>query len=184
MKMQALVLLTQDAIYEVAKGTVEIRDHLYEKAIRSPIGPVIKRIIKFVDDNSTLIFWGGALFFFCTHPPLFLASFSMGVVGASMVCYGAASMRKMDFSALRQTGKGLAIAINHLIQMESRCFFAGFSPGYHVYNLIKGNCYAGNIKGFQAIKQEMDRLCWELAGWVPLLDRAHHPGLHAPPRLP
>lgn len=184
MKMQTLTLRSQNAILAVASTAMEVRDHAYALVMRSPLAPTIRRINAFFEDNSTLLFWGGAVFFFCTHPPLFVASFGTGLVAASMMLHGGGPWRRIDFTATRQMGKCVSFVLSNYVSMQTRCLIAGFNPGYHTYNLIQGLCYGGGMKGFEALKHEVDRACWELAQWLPLLDVAKHPRLFASPPLP
>lgn len=176
--MHALFQKYDFTIRTLATEVTRLRDDAYDYSLSTRIGPLVKRINRFLDENATMIFWGGALLFFVTHPPIFSAGFGIGLMVASVVCLGTAgSLSDVDFTACTQLAKVIAFLVSTCLTPATCCFLSGINPGYHTYNIFEGYRYGPLCKGFSAIELEINKMCYELARWIPFLDIRKNPKL-------
>jgi hypothetical protein len=170
--------LSHNIAKAVCDTATSIRDQIQAAAMASPLAPVVARVEKFLHENDTLIFWGGACFFAVTHLPLFLCGAMVGFTAAYLIDTPDPAWGDVNMTALRQLFRSIILVCSTQIETLGKVLLTGISPGFHSYRVLSGREYGKNIRGFTALEYELSLLCWQLAHWIPLLDVKHHPELH------
>ncbi|MDP1834835.1 MAG: hypothetical protein Q8K75_02805 [Chlamydiales bacterium] len=147
----------------LAEAATKVRDQAYDFALETKLGPMVKRINEFLDDNACLIFWGGALLFIVTQPTFFLAGLAVGIAVSSLVPPGA---EEIDVSALRQMVKSVIYVSSPWLSVTTQSFLSGGTPGYHLYRVFCTEYYPG-YKHYAGLGQELRVMGQELNQWIP-----------------
>lgn len=169
------MLIAQEVCNDGAKAVCDtaalIRDQIHAQAMASPLAPLVIRIQDLLLENETLIFWGGACCFAVTHYHLFLCGAAMSFTIAHLCAYPDPEWADVDITALRQIVKAIILVSGYWIPTLARAVMAGISPGFHTYQLLSGRHYGKSMQGFRALDHEIGRFCWQLAFWIPFLNR-------------
>ncbi len=156
--------LLHESLQTIADAATALRDNVYWATKQTPLGGLVDRICDFMDENTTLIFWGGACLFAILNPPLYLSGFAIGLTVGSLMPYKSKAVRNIDFTALRQTIKVIVFLVSPWLGAFAYLVTA-LTPGFHSYRVYNKQYYE-NLQGFDALKYELSFM------WVEA-DRLH-----------